>query len=47
MPIAEIERRYINYVLKRVGGNKRRDAGILGIGRRTLYRAIRPSKLPP
>jgi two-component system, NtrC family, response regulator AtoC len=40
MPIAEIERRYINYVLKRVGGNKRRAAGILGIGRRTLYRRL-------
>jgi two-component system, NtrC family, response regulator AtoC len=40
LPLAEIERRYINHVLKRVGGNKRKAAGILGIGRRTLYRRL-------
>jgi DNA-binding NtrC family response regulator len=40
MPLAEIERRYMNYVLKKVGGNKRRAADILGIGRRTLYRRL-------
>jgi two-component system, NtrC family, response regulator AtoC len=40
MPLAEMERQYMNYVLKRVGGNKRRAADILGIGRRTLYRRL-------
>jgi len=36
----EIERRYINYVLTRVDGNKRKAAELLGIGRRTLYRKL-------
>ncbi len=40
IPLAEIERRYINHVLKSVNGNKRKAAGILGIGRRTLYRRL-------
>jgi DNA-binding NtrC family response regulator len=39
-PLAEIERRYIAHVLDRVGGNKRRAAALLGIGRRTLYRRL-------
>jgi len=39
-PLAEIEQRYIRHVLKRVNGNKRQAAAILGIGRRTLYRKI-------
>ncbi len=39
-PLAEIEQRYIRHVLDRVGGNKRRAASILGIGRRTLYRRL-------
>ena len=34
----ELQRRYLRLVLKRVGGNKRRAAALLGIGRRTLYR---------
>jgi two-component system response regulator AtoC len=38
--LAELEERYIDYVLKRVGGNKRRAAALLGIGRRTLYRRL-------
>ncbi len=38
--LAEVERRYIQYILDRVGGNKRRAASILGIGRRTLYRRL-------
>lgn len=33
-----VQRRYIKLVLDRVAGNKRQAAGILGIGRRTLYR---------
>jgi two-component system, NtrC family, response regulator AtoC len=39
-PLAEVERRYIRHVLSEVGGNKRRAANILGIGRRTLYRRL-------
>jgi len=39
-PLAEIEKRYIQHVLDKVGGNKRRAATILGIGRRTLYRRL-------
>lgn len=40
MSLAEVEQRYIRYVLKKVQGNKRRAAGVLGIGRRTLYRRL-------
>lgn len=36
----EVERRYILRVLESVGGNKRRAAALLGIGRRTLYRRL-------
>lgn len=36
----QVERRYIHHVLERVGGNKRRAASVLGIGRRTLYRRL-------
>ncbi|MFW6332555.1 MAG: sigma-54-dependent transcriptional regulator [Thermodesulfobacteriota bacterium] len=39
-PLAEMERRYIRHVLAASGGNKRRAAAILGIGRRTLYRKL-------
>jgi two-component system response regulator AtoC len=35
--LAELERRYIQQVLDRVGGNKSRAARILGVDRRTLY----------
>ncbi|WP_291320090.1 helix-turn-helix domain-containing protein [Desulfonatronospira sp.] len=35
-----MEQRYIQHVLDKVGGNKRRAASILGIGRRTLYRRL-------
>jgi len=38
--LADVEKRYIQYILDRVGGNKRRAASILGIGRRTLYHRI-------
>lgn len=34
----ELQRRYIDHVLERTNGNKRRAAALLGIGRRTLYR---------
>jgi DNA-binding NtrC family response regulator len=36
--LAELERRYIQQVLDRVGGNKTHAARILGVDRRTLYR---------
>jgi len=38
--LQELQRRYVAHVLGRVGGNKRRAAEILGIGRRTLYRYL-------
>lgn len=38
--LQEMERRYIDYVLEQVDGNKRRAAAILDIGRRTLYRRL-------
>ena len=36
--LEQLQRSYIKHVLMRVGGNKRRAAALLGIGRRTLYR---------
>jgi len=36
--LAELRRRYVRFVLERTGGNKRRAAALLGVGRRTLYR---------
>ena len=38
--LADIEQRYIEYVLDQVDGNKRRAADILGVARRTLYRRL-------
>jgi DNA-binding NtrC family response regulator len=38
--LADVEARHIRRVLDAVGGNRRRAAEILGIGRRTLYRKI-------
>jgi two-component system, NtrC family, response regulator AtoC len=38
--LREVERRYIDHVLDRVDGNKRRAAALLGIARRTLYRRL-------
>jgi DNA-binding NtrC family response regulator len=38
--LAELERRYIDLILKETGGNKKRAAEILGIDRRTLYRTL-------
>lgn len=38
VPLAEVERSYVQHVLQQVDGNKRQAADILGIGRRTLYR---------
>ncbi|NKI34620.1 sigma-54-dependent Fis family transcriptional regulator [Wenzhouxiangella sp. XN79A] len=36
--LEELRKRYVNHVLKFTGGNKRRAAALLGVGRRTLYR---------
>lgn len=38
--LGDVELRYIRYVLQQTGGNKRRAAALLGIGRRTLYRRL-------
>jgi transcriptional regulator with PAS, ATPase and Fis domain len=37
-PLEEVERRYLEYVLRAVGRNRTRAADVLGIDRRTLYR---------
>jgi DNA-binding NtrC family response regulator len=39
--LSELERRYTQHVLDRVGGNKLQAAQILGISRATLYRILR------
>jgi two-component system response regulator AtoC len=47
-PLAELERRYIELILRETGGNKKRAAEILGIDRRTLYRTLeREGKAAP
>ena len=38
--LQEVEKQYINHVLEKVDGNKRRAAAILGVSRRTLYRHL-------
>jgi two-component system response regulator HydG len=38
--LEELERRYIQRVLKMLGGNKSRAAQVLGLDRRTLYRKL-------
>jgi DNA-binding NtrC family response regulator len=47
--LAELEQRYVNFILQEEGGNKKRAAEILGIDRRTLYRTLERSQLgaPP
>ncbi|MCC5856178.1 MAG: sigma-54-dependent Fis family transcriptional regulator [Idiomarina sp.] len=39
-PLSDVQRDYVQHVLREVGGNKRRAAEILGVTRRTLYRWI-------
>lgn len=43
--LAEMQKRYVKMILREVGGNKRRAAALLGIGRRTLYRWLEPIEL--
>jgi transcriptional regulator with PAS, ATPase and Fis domain len=38
LPLAELEKMYIQKILQETGGNKKKTAEILGIDRRTLYR---------
>jgi DNA-binding NtrC family response regulator len=38
LPLAELEKLYIQKILQETGGNKKKTAEILGIDRRTLYR---------
>lgn len=38
--LQDIEKQYMEYVLEKVGGNKRRAAAVLGVSRRTLYRHL-------
>jgi two-component system, NtrC family, response regulator AtoC len=47
--LRELQARYLEYVLEKVDGNKRRAAALLGIGRGTLYRKLvaLESKDPP
>ena len=40
LTLQELEKRYIERVLKAVGGNKTRAAKLLGLDRRTLYRKL-------
>jgi DNA-binding NtrC family response regulator len=40
VPLDEIERQYILYVLQRLNGNMSRAAEMLAIDRRTLYRMV-------
>ncbi|HXG21108.1 MAG TPA: sigma-54 dependent transcriptional regulator [Methylomirabilota bacterium] len=40
LPLADIERAYVQHVLELVHGNKARAARILGIDRKTLYRKL-------
>ncbi len=45
--LTELRQRYIHHVLERVGGNKRRAAALLGVGRRTLYRWLEEGESGP
>jgi DNA-binding NtrC family response regulator len=38
--LKEVEKRYIETVLERCGGNKSKAFKVLGIGRTTLYRKL-------
>jgi DNA-binding NtrC family response regulator len=47
LPLHEIEKRYITYVLSKTGGKKEKTAHILQIDRKTLYRKISEFNLKP
>jgi two-component system response regulator HydG len=40
VPLSEVERRYIHYVLEAVQGHRKQAAKILGLDRKTLYRKL-------
>ena len=40
LPLEDVQRQYVAYVMETVGGNKSLAARILGLGRRTLYRML-------
>ncbi|TYO99333.1 DNA-binding NtrC family response regulator [Geothermobacter ehrlichii] len=46
LPLAEVERRYIERVLESCGGNRTVAARILGIDRKTLYRKLQAGERP-
>ena len=41
VPLQEIERRYIDHVLRACDGNKTKAAKVLGLDRKTLYRKLK------
>ena len=41
LPLSEMEKRHIHFVLQHAGGNKLRAASILGISRTTLYEKLK------
>jgi two-component system response regulator HydG len=41
VPLEEIERRYIDHVLKAVKQNRTQAARVLGLDRKTLYRKLK------
>lgn len=45
MPLRDLEKLYINYVLDKTGGRKDEASEVLGINRKTLYRKERDFKL--
>jgi transcriptional regulator with PAS, ATPase and Fis domain len=45
MPLREMERKYIEWVLSRVGRNKTQAAKLLGIDRSSLWRRLKNSEM--
>lgn len=45
IPLTELEKRHIRRVMEWVDGNRSQAAGILGIGRKTLYRKLKEYEL--
>jgi len=44
VPLEEVERRYIEHVLKAVDQNRTQAAKILGLDRKTLYRKLKATE---